>query len=52
MAAAATGAFVFCAHPNLVGRPITLVTAILAILGFFVWLFVRSRMTVPVTDNN
>jgi TRAP-type uncharacterized transport system fused permease subunit len=51
MAAAAIGAFVFCAHPDLVGRPVTLAAATLAIVGFFVWLFLRSRATDPVTDN-
>lgn len=51
MAAAAAGAFVFCAHPDLVGRPMTLAAATLAIFGFFVWLFLRSRTTDPVTDN-
>ncbi len=51
MAVAAIGAFVFCAHPDLVGRSETLAAATLAIFGFFVWLFLRSRATDPVNDN-
>ncbi len=49
LAVLALGAFILCAHRDLVAQPATLMAATAIILTFLFWVFVQRRRLNPVT---
>jgi TRAP transporter 4TM/12TM fusion protein len=52
LAVLAIGAFILCAHRDLVAQPVTLMAATAILLTFLFWVFVQRRRLNPVTIAN